>query len=260
MDREDLLEAAIWRAAEDMSCSLDEHPSAELLCAYFSGEANAEAADRLQDHVSLCRKCCHFLLEAADFLRPLGADDILKAESVNAWSRLEKQLQATPSAACPRTRRVPRAPQAHLAYVLAATLALLCTGLSIYTVELRRELSIPTAGIVLVDLLSEGSAVRGFEPREERPIPSGTERRLYILHSTEPSRHLECRIALRDRDTGKVEWSESGLYSDESGNFNIELPSGYPSSRHLEFKLYGRQDGRETLLAVFPLPGSNSIR
>lgn len=109
------------------------HPPLETLEAFAEGALPPEEEKRVRDHLPLCRDCTDFVLALGEGLPASGESGEVPAEQVeSAWSDLQEEIRRAQPAPPPFAN--PRWP-----LLLAAALALLAVGLSVWCLELRLE-------------------------------------------------------------------------------------------------------------------------
>lgn len=108
------------------------HPPLETLEAFAEGALPPEEERRIREHLPLCRDCTDFVLALGDLQNPAEFGEVPVEEVESAWSDLQEEIRQVQPARPPRTG--PRWP-----LLLAAVLALLVIGLSLWCLKLRRE-------------------------------------------------------------------------------------------------------------------------
>lgn len=243
-----------------------EHPPAERLEDYLKARLNQEAADSLQEHLSVCAACTQTVLALSESIRPdvsgdsetpEDADKVTDVHVSDAWSRLQHTLKRNP----PAGRR--RSPPLGL-YALAAALLLGCIGFGLWVRSLQQEIATPHGDVVIAQLIPRGSATRGRETSGSDVVVSeDTKTILMFLNIVDPNvLGLEpYHVEVRDTDLRRV-WRSEGLERQPDGYIVIEMNAHFlaPGSYHVE--LTGTRQKREEQVAEYAMrliyaPSSN---
>lgn len=127
-DLRTLLKARIEAASRDPSG----HPALETLEAFAGGTLPPEEERRIREHLPLCRDCTDFVLTLGDLRHPADPGTVPAEEVESAWSDLQEEIRrATPP--------LPPSAPPRWPLLLAAALALVAVGLSLWVLQLRRE-------------------------------------------------------------------------------------------------------------------------
>lgn len=149
------------------------HPDLDRLAAYHEGELPEAEAERVREHLSLCRECADLLLDWRDFARgePAGAASATAA----AWERdRERVREGVRRRVGVAPRRAPITP-----WVVAAAASVACVILAALWWQARSELGEPRQ-VEIASVVPEGSSVlRGRE--DEAEILAGPGSRPVVL-------------------------------------------------------------------------------
>lgn len=131
-DDEQNLRTLLKARVEAASRSPAGHPPLETLEAFAEGALPPEEERRIREHLPLCRDCTDFVLALGDLQAPGESGEVPAEEVASAWGDLQEEIRrGTPA---PPPSASPRWP-----LLLAAALALLAVGLSVWCLQLRRE-------------------------------------------------------------------------------------------------------------------------
>ena len=163
-ERNDPLASAVRKWAEEARSQAGEHPGAERLTAYAEDALDAAAAERLRDHLALCRECSRRVLElrALPTQAPADVPALSAAEVEREWQRLWGSVRAAEHRPAARRRAVRSAPW--VPWALAAGLLVTTLGASGWVVALQRRLREPVrprTDAVLVEWTATGGTQRG---------------------------------------------------------------------------------------------------
>lgn len=204
-----------------------EHPDAEDLVAYGEGSLDADAADRLQEHLTTCRECAALAVELAAFP---DAGDAAHApgelEMKSAWRQLQERIRAEDGASAPAGPIPVRPPPAWrrpaVLQVAAAALMAVCLGLGAWNLRLGgriESLTAPQPNVPVVAL--EAATTRNAEGGETVVERHGEFYVLLIypaLHRDVPT--YSWRIV---DSAGSEVLSGEGLRKKEYGDFTLRL-------------------------------------
>ena len=165
--------------------TLQGHPDVDELLAYAEGRLTGEPAERLRDHLAICRECADFFLNLSAFEKALAVEDARTASNPRAeaawWefqSRLKEEEQivppSPPAEVTPFRREVRPAASRPFwhgrAMRLAAAVLVAAVGLGIWNLWSR-----PGAGVLETNQeVSEETRFLTFRPAE--PEARGTQR------------------------------------------------------------------------------------
>lgn len=219
-----------------------EHPTAEVLAAYFANELTAEEDEKIREHFVDCRDCPELLLDLKDFSAP----DRSVTERISdnwvaaAWQSLLARLAREPSPKL-QLRRWLRSLQGAYSltgFLLAATCAL-SVWVAVLHFELRR-LREPQANVQIETLyLSTRSAFR------EVRVPSGGERFLLSIATAADARWRDCkevRLQLATAEGSEL-WT-GGLLPPEDGIITLELSRRALPAGDYQLRLQGAEPCR----------------
>jgi len=253
------LELELRAVAAARSRGLGEHPSPDELVDYHLDGLAAEEADRIQDHLTLCRECSQVVLDLAALSRSTPGEESLPAIDHNReWERLEERLAreaGTGSSRFPRKRRI--------IWALAASLVA-ALGLFGWNLALRKELSEarrPRADIALADLSPEAQeTARSPEAPTRIHLRPEQGTLLLVLNLGDLREFPVYRMELLD-SSGGVVWTQSRVPRGEDGTFLLEIPSRMLEPKIYRVRLYGEGSGKSTTLASYSfevLPGEGA--
>jgi hypothetical protein len=255
------LELELRAVAAARSRGLGEHPSPDELVDYHLDCLTAEEADRVQDHLTLCRECAEVVLDLAAFSRPAVGEEAPPVVDLNReWERLEERRAREAGA---DSRRIPR--KRGILWALAASV-MAALGLFGWNIGLRRELTEarrPRADIALVDLSPEArGAARSPEAPMRIQLRPEQGRLLLLLNLGDLREFPAYRMELLD-SSGGVIWTRSGVPRGEDGTFLLELPSRMLEPKVYRVRLYGERTGESVSLAIYSfevVPGGGADR
>lgn len=247
---EESLRALAARRRSDES-----HPAPEELIAYRAGELTAEEDDRIQEHLTQCRDCARLLLDLDEFEQltpPPEEVGPVDARAEASWQRLRSRLreeeQPEPVLQHRPRPRVPLWRSPALPWALAAGLSVCVLGLGLQMARLQKrvgELSVPRAGIEMVDLYPESeSTVRG----EARPSERVRDGSLLILNLPAESLPFEAYEVEVVSASGKEPVLQSPPAQGQDGLLTFPLPPSSLAPGAYTVRLYGRTGDRRQLL------------
>lgn len=164
-ERNDPLASAVRKWAEEARPQPGEHPDAERLAAYAGDALDPAAAERLRDHLALCRECTRRVLELRAFPGFATPDvaGLSLAEVEHEWQRLWQRVGPQTGGMPPARRRAGRlAPW--VPWALAAGLLVTTLGASGWVIALQRRMGErpePRTDAVLVEWTATGGTQRG---------------------------------------------------------------------------------------------------
>jgi anti-sigma factor RsiW len=218
------------------------HPALEELAAYHRGELPEAEAERVREHLALCRDCADLLLDWRDFARdePAGAASAAAA----AWERdrvgvrvgVLRRVGAAP-------RRAPLVP-----WLAAAAAAAVALVLAVLWWQARSELRQPRQ-VELAFVAPDGSAVlRGMEEEPEVVAAPGA-RPVVALYVPEPEEYprYEARIV---PPAGEEAAFVIELSPRPSEPFVVQLGKD-PEPGPYEVTLFGVADGERQEVATY---------
>jgi len=253
------IEDAVGAVAGERSDGVEVHPEARELTAYALGDLEPEAAERVRDHLALCRACAGLVLDLGGFGTAGSPEEAAAVEWEGrrpaAWRRLRARLDADADAATvpsavpfpapappPATVRagVPRR------WLAAAAVVALLAGAGGWLAGRHGRpgdpppaLPAPALSVPTVDLFPS-SYRRGSELPEltvEAPV--------FVLemHAEAPDAGRDHRLRIVGAD-GEV-WSGGGLRPTPAGSFRVALPGGWlpPGRYRLEVTAAGSDGG-----------------
>lgn len=255
------LELELRAVAAARSRGLGEHPSPDELVDYHLECLAAEEADRIQDHLTLCRECSQVVLDLAALSHPVPEEGALPAvDRDREWERLEERLAqeaGTESSRFSRKRRI--------IWALAASLVA-ALGLFGWNIALRKELSEtrrPRADIALADLSPEAQGVtRSPEAPTQVHLRPEQGKLLLLLNLGDLREFPIYRMELLD-SSERVVWTRSRVPRSEDGIFLLELPSRMLEPKVYRVRLYGEGSGKSVALASYSfevVPGGGADR
>ncbi|HEX6201149.1 MAG TPA: zf-HC2 domain-containing protein [Thermoanaerobaculia bacterium] len=240
-DRSDLREALQDGAARTAGAGSG-HPALDELAAYHRGELPEAEAERVREHLALCRECADLLLDWRDFARdePPGAASAAAA----AWERdregvregVRRRVGAAP-------RRAPIVP-----WLVAAAAAAAALVLAVLWWQARSELGEPRQ-VQLASVMPEGSAVlRGREDVPAVVVRPGA-RPVVALYLAEPEAfpRYEARIV---PPAGEEAAFVVELSPQPSEPFVVQLGKD-PEPGDYEVTLFGVADGERQEVATY---------
>jgi hypothetical protein len=220
------------------------HPAIEELVAYYGGELDAAAAEKLADHLTACPDCAALVLDLDAFPAAVerndGADEVATRK---AWKSLETQLEQRPLRRSASSRTFWQA--------AAAVLALLAVGLTAGLIrlagdnaKLERQAALagsrgpgPEVNVPIVDLFP-AAFVRGEQEAVSERVAAGAESVMLILNLENPdaSPRYDLEVFRRADDGDEVDrqvWSRSDLEPTPFGNLTLVLPAdSFPSGTY----------------------------
>ena len=252
-ERNDPLASAVRKWAEEARTQSGEHPEAARLVAFAEDTLDPAAAERLRDHLALCRECSRRVLElrgaladgeVLDFRAQAPADvpALSAAEVEREWQRLWGSVRAAerrPVARRPAGRAAPWVPWALAAGLLVTTL-----GASGWVVALQRRLGAPAqprTDAVLVEWTATGGTLRG------EPVVASAAAPLFFAVQAAPRRDeggFRWEIVGAG---GRRVWSSPPLPRPARDRFVLELPARFlaPGGYRLRLTASGPQGSRE---------------
>lgn len=232
----------------------DEHPDAEALAAYQARELTPAEAQRVQDHLLLCRECATLLFDleetgSPDFGReievPEGTGEVL-------WDRLRQEIRAAPSPSAEVVVPFQRFQRRRLAApppwmsALAAALLVAVIGLSVWVASLRRTvegLSRPEVNAAVLDLVPAGVGQREGGAVAAAMVPPGSRLFTLILSPGGRGNFQDYAVEVA-RPGGAVAWRGRGLRPNDYGSFSLTLPRQAFATGEHRLRLFGIRDGR----------------
>lgn len=196
-----------------------EHPTAEMLAAYWADELTPEEDEKIRAHFEDCRDCPELLLDLKDFSAPDRSVTERLPDSwvAAAWQSLRARLSREPA---PRLQKWLRS--LRWVYSLTGVLLAAVLGLSAWVVDLHRELHRlrePQANVQIetLDLTTRGGS-RAVQ------VPTGGERFLLSVATAADVAWRDCReIRLRlATEEGSELWS-GGMTPPQDGTITLEL-------------------------------------
>ncbi|HVF60859.1 MAG TPA: zf-HC2 domain-containing protein [Thermoanaerobaculia bacterium] len=254
-ERNDPLASAVKKWAEEARTQSGEHPEAARLVAFAEDTLDPAAAERLRDHLALCRECSRRVLElrgaladgeVLDFLAQAPADvpALSAAEVEREWQRLWGSVRAAERRPVARRRADRAAPW--VPWALAAGLLVTTLGASGWVVELQRRLgerepARPRTDAVFVEWTATGGTLRG------EPVVTSAAAPLFFAVQAGPR-----------RDEGGFRWEILGAGGRRvwisppqprpaRDRFVLQLPSHFlaPGGYRLRLTASGPQGSRE---------------
>ncbi len=243
-DKPDLDAALRELAAEERRRLGAEHPDPDALLAYQRGELPAAEAERVRDHLALCRECGDLVLDFAAFPAlepPEGSPRLDRREIGERW----RDLQAAAA------DRGPLWTRSKVVLPLAAAFLLAVVGLGAWNLVLRQRLERaagPQGDVVMVVLNPESRVIRGVSPQVVA-IPATAERVVVNLAVGEPRDFPGYAIDLTDgAGVSLVRDLPVQRAPSPNENFSPELPAWRLAPGEYRIELYGVRDGaRERL-------------
>ncbi|HEX9670654.1 MAG TPA: zf-HC2 domain-containing protein [Thermoanaerobaculia bacterium] len=238
-ERNDPLGTAVRKWAEEARSQAGEHPGAERLMAYAEDALDTAGAERLRDHLALCRECSRRVLELRAFpghttpdVPALSAAEV-EREWQRLWRRVGHERGGLPTV---RRRRVAAtwAPWALAASLSIATLGLLAWGTSLDR-RLADQLRPRGDAVLLEHLPTPGSRApdqavsRAGAPLvvvTDAPVPRDTTRFVWEVVPAAEGAAVLWR--------GPAERSSDGL-------FVLQLPGGFLAPGRYRLQLYGTE-------------------
>ncbi|MCB1034519.1 MAG: hypothetical protein KDD47_11870 [Acidobacteria bacterium] len=214
-----------FRARVARSLALDlpegEHLSADQLIAYRSGRLGEEAADTVQEHLSLCPACLADLQELEAFVAAgePGEEKAASLEAAATWKGVRQRLE--PRHGSPWTS------------LAAAALLAVAAGLGWWGLEQRsllRELQAvgpmqPLADIPIVDVFPS-SGERGGDDGDRRfEVPASATFVTLVLHVPDAEGQGTLDVELLDPE-GSSLWT-GNLRVSEYGTLRLGLPRAF---------------------------------
>lgn len=224
------------------------HPGVDALASYQEGSLEAEAEERVRDHLVGCQSCAEQLLELQQLMRPEAPrEGVADLEIESAWRRF--QALAGPSQASTATvarRGWVQALAASLA-VAALLLGLWSLRLKQANESLRQQLgfaSLPTVNMPVLYLDGARRAAAGREYRLELPGSAGRFALFFAVGGALPADEYEVRFLDPD---GEPVLDQGGLVMNELGGLRLGLPSALLAPGEYRVLLRGRwaDDWRE---------------
>lgn len=242
-----------WVAAA--SADAGEHPDPERLAAYHAGELPEEEAQRVQDHILVCRECAELLLDLEGLGDPASGQDVdIPASTGEAvWERLRQEIRAgaRPETVVPFSPRRRSAPPPWMS-ALAAALLVAVIGLSVWVASLRqtvRELSAPEVNAPVLEPVPSGIGPRegGPAPVAEE-VPSGVRLFALILSPVRRGDFQDYEVEI-SRAGGGVVRRQAGLRPNVYGSFSLIVTRSSLGAGDYRVLLYGIGSGgqRESL-------------
>jgi hypothetical protein len=219
------IDALVRTIAAAKSAKLDRHPEPDELVDFHLGALSAADRERIEEHITFCPECAQVVLDLAQIVTPLAADQQPNAPELDPeWRRLLTRLERSeprPSSSSTHSAASRKSP-----WALAASL-LLSAGLLGWAVHLRRELEItrqPQTGVALVDL---EPATRGAQRSEERPrqvrLAPGVAKLVVVLDLGDLRTFPRYGLKLLAPD-GRVLWRTEEARRADDGTFVFEIP------------------------------------
>lgn len=272
MSRPIQLKKLLAEVANDSSLDPSDHPPIESLTTYHDGLLPERDAQKLLDHVQVCRDCTSLLLD----LNRLGpasldeADEVSPLELERGWVALKAQLptySAQSPEGEPREGAVIPFPSAEPAarshrtppwyHALAAGLLLAVVGQTVRLQGLQREIDrldepqINTPYVVLSDARTRGAA----DSAAFRSLPGSAEgAHLLITPNALQGPQTKTYESFRAEITSpKRRWSKAGLVLGKQREFSILVQKRFFGSGEARVRIFGSSAGQEDMLAEFQL-------
>lgn len=249
-ERNDPLATAVRKWAEEARSQAGEHPGAERLMAYAEDALDTAGAERLRDHLALCRECSRRVLELRAFPGHATPDvpALSAAEVEREWQRLWSSVRAAERRPAARRRAGRSAPW--VPWALAAGLLVTTLGASGWMIALQRRLgerAEPRTDAVLVEHTATGGTPRGVPvvARSAAPLVVAVEAG---IKRGEGGFRWEIVAA-----GGRRVWSGPPQQRPAGDRFVLQLPSRFlaPGQYRLRLTARGPEGARE--LAVYEL-------
>ena len=224
------------------------HPAVETWIEYHADELPDTERDRLQRHLSGCRKCVDLVLDLDAFAEPTPRDtpDVSDFEKAAVWRSLAADRKISRWSAVA---------------AVAASLLFATVGFAWWSEQRRTiqglearvaELSRPQVNAVIQELRpsSRQRSARGADGRTDLPAGAGTI--TLILNLEEPVDYPDYELAILDAGGTEV-WSGRGLEPSEFDNFYVAVRSRSLPAGEYDIQLRGLDDGQRVLLEVYPV-------
>jgi hypothetical protein len=270
--RRETIDASVEDYAAEKRRAEDAHPEVEELVAYHDGGLDAEARERIREHLTFCRDCSGLVLDLAGFaeLAPPSEEHRLSAQDVaerKAELMARIRDEERPSAKLLEFTRRPEPPPAERRppipvwyHGLAAALLAATIGLSLWVVRLDRQLaagaSRPSAArlnTVVKDLLPVDDSLRGSANVEAVVVPSGNDLVL-LLTFLKDVPYDDYRIVIFDEAGGRPLQTYDGLELQSEGLFTMTFPRDLSGGgKSFRLKVLGLGAGDAEPLAEYVL-------
>lgn len=235
-ERNDPLAAVVRKWAEEVRPRAGEHPGAERLAAYAEDALDAAAAERLRDHLALCRGCSRRVLELRAFPGHAAPDvpALSAAEVDREWQRLWRRVG-------PKKSKRPAAPARRAAadwapWALAASLLIATLGVSTWGVSLQRRLreqARPRGDAELLELPPPGSRAA------ERSVSRAGAPLLVVTDPPVPSDVTGFDWEVLPAAAGAPALWRGPAERAPDKRFVLQLPGGFLAPGRYRLQLYG---------------------
>ncbi len=234
----------------DSMSTTTQHPSMETWIAYHGRVVSDQERQRLQRHLSGCRRCIDLVLDLDAFAepKPRQSSAVGDFERAAAWRAVKCAVERRPAAA--RVRRWPAVA------AVAASLFFAAVGLSQRSarVELKSqlaELTHPQPNPLIADLRpgARERSAGGVDATVD--LPAGVAITL-VLHLQDEVDHPAYELRVVDPAGVEVHRIPDLAISDV-GNFRLGLPPGALAAGSYDLRLIGLGDDGEHPLETYPI-------
>ncbi len=264
-DREAAFDSAVDHVARELAekaqAAVTSHPEPEELIAYQERRLEADAAERLRQHLVDCPSCAREMLELEDFdLDAPTAPDLLPSPEATArdWEAFERQVArehastAVPGAPEPAPRVVSR--RRRELWQLAASLLIGLSGLAFWIAGLARTApsgaNAPSHPFVF-DLVPDGEDIRrDAAMSRDVAVPVGMDSLIARLYLGDQTPHDAYRAEILDAG-GTPVWSQPELKRQPAGQFAVLVERGELDAGSYRLRLVGTTGSQETVLATY---------
>ncbi|HEX5760095.1 MAG TPA: hypothetical protein VF121_12970 [Thermoanaerobaculia bacterium] len=234
-ERNDPLAVAVRKWADEARGQAGEHPAAERLAAYAGEELEAAAAERLRDHLALCRECSRLVLELRAFSTSAPAPDapeLAPAEVEREWERLRRRVGG--GGGRPAAR--PRAAAPWLPWAVAASLLVATLGVTTWGASLQRRLREQALPRGDAELLDDFPTSGSREP--ERTVRRGAPL-LVVVDPPVPRGVALFKWEIVSARDARVPLWQGPAQRSRDGRFALQLPADFLAAGHYTLWLSG---------------------
>ncbi len=228
----------------------NQHPSTETWIEYHEGRVSEEARQRLQRHLSRCRRCVDLVLDLDAFVEPEARQEgaIGDFERAAAWRAVRGTLEHRPAAG--------RATRWLAAASVAASLLFAAVGLSAWTQQRDTVTGLEAKLVALTRVQPDVPSV-DLRPGARQRSSGGVDATvdlpadgcLLVLHLEDEAD--DPAYELRFFDAAGTEVDGVGLSMTDAGSFELLLPAGALDAGSYELRLFGLGDEGERQLETY---------
>lgn len=265
------MRSALRDLVGEKSRALTEHPELDELLAYAERRLEGERAERLKDHLALCRSCADKFLDFKAFSDEVDTRKEPGARAETAWRELQWRIQGEeekkadvseiPSEAkepetVPRRKDPEVLPEPANDYgpsswpkVMAAVLAIAVVGLMFPYLQGKKGTKEAPAELFSLEANAPSErepGTRGLNVdggAEAKRLSAGKHLKITIALPVQAILYEDFRIEVVSLPGDAIEVSQGGSAPGEKKEVVLDLPAGKLSPGSYEIRVYGLKDG-----------------